>query len=42
MWTIEPLKGWPGEGTLEGRERGEVRVAEHLKVKEFPTIPGPE
>ena len=21
---------------------GEIRVAEHLKVKEFPAIPGPE
>jgi hypothetical protein len=27
---------------LEGRERGEIRVAEHLKVNEFPAIPGPE
>ena len=27
---------------MEGRETGEVRVAEHLKVKELPTIPRPE
>ena len=26
----------------EGSGRGETRVAEHLKVKEFPAIPGPE
>ena len=27
---------------LEGRGRGEIRVAEHLKLKELPAIPGPE
>jgi hypothetical protein len=28
---------------LEGRgSGGEIRVAEHLKVKEFPAIPGSE
>ena len=31
-----------GEDTLEGRGMGEIRVAEHLKVKKFPTTPGPE
>ena len=31
-----------GGGTLEGSGRGEIRVAEHLKVKKFPAIPGPE